>query len=119
MSTRTPLLLKSLSYYWCPLLLNLLVVCVLVFAFFGYILITGDSTNVKFIVFGGRIVLAFTVLIIQLISMYAIRRMIRKHSDLKFNVVTYVETMFIFLFFSVNVMLYSAFTILFQTFARK
>ena len=51
----------------------------LVFAFFGYILITGDSTNVKFIVFGGRIVLAFTVLIIQLISMYAIRRMIRKN----------------------------------------
>lgn len=80
-------------------------VCVLVFAFFGYILMTGDSTHAKFIVFGGHIVLAFTVLIIQLISMSAIRRMIRKHSDLKFNVVTYVETMFIFLFFSVNVLL--------------
>lgn len=49
-----------------------------------------------------------TILIVQLSTLYSIKKMIQRVPDLELNYKTYYETMFIFIFFSVIVTLRSS-----------
>ena len=75
-STQTPLLLDKSTLQWCPMAMNVLVLIVLGFCFYGYIFVTQAAAFLVWIVFTGKTFLAFSMLSVQVLSVTKIKRMI-------------------------------------------
>ena len=84
-STQTPLLLDKSTLQWCPMAMNILVLSVLGFCFYGYIYVTQAAAFLVWIVFTGKTFLAFSMLSVQVLSVTKIKRMILAIQDLEIN----------------------------------
>lgn len=109
MATQIPLLRPTQKFQWLPSLLNLIIAGILTFFIYMAIFYHNPTFRAKFkwaslVV---KCLLAMVILTVQIISLRSIRHLIEAVPDLVVQFRTYYETMFIFAFFAVNVVLES------------
>ena len=107
-ATQIPLLRENNKFGYFPTLLMLLIVGTLTISIYAGFFINVNSAFLRWIAFLTRNSLALTILTVQLITLRSIRKMICEVPDIELNKKTYYETMFIFLFFAINVPLRSS-----------
>lgn len=113
MWTQTPLLLEKSVYKYAPPLLNLLVLAALVASAYAYIYLQGLAIILVWSAFLVKLFFAALMLALQLYSVNKIKTLIGKINGLELNKTIYYETVFIFVIFSVNVVLQALTRVLF------
>jgi len=98
--------------------MNILVLIVLGFCFYGYIFVTQAAAFLVWIVFIGKTFLSFSMLSVQVLSVTKIKRLILAIQDLEINKPVWHQTLFIFVFFALNVVFQSLSTVLFDHFGK-
>jgi len=72
--------------------------------FAGFIFVTQSTQfHLVWFVFSGKTFLAFAILTVQILSLIKTKRMVLNTPDLQLNRPVYFQTLFIFVFFAVNV----------------
>ena len=107
-ATQIPLLRSTNKFGYFPTLLMLLIVGTLTFSVYAGFFINAETGVLVWIAFLTRNSLAFMILTVQLMTLYSIKSMINRVPDIELNKKTFYETMFIFLFFAINVPLRSS-----------
>jgi len=81
-----------------------MVLIVMGLCFAGFVFVT-QSTQFYLVwfVFSGKTFLAFAILTVQILSLLKTKRMVLNTPDIQLNRPVYFQTLFIFVFFAVNV----------------
>ena len=117
-ATQIPLLRAQAKFGWFPYLLYILIAAVCTFFVYAGFYIDNATRSLVWTSFFARVFLAVAILTVQIITLRSIRDLIEAVNDLQVDNKIYYETMFIFSFFAVNVMISAFVTLLYGTTGR-